>query len=473
MEVNAQEEITWILWFLAHYLEPDAEWKNSRGEQWSIEKLVRLQTQADVLRGACGGCHGLFAMAFARNNYLKKTNEPLRGLWIDAEQKLQRYISMAQSIQNNDGSFPTKYFKGYGEPADYSERLAAPGHMMEWLMIALPDERLKEPWVRKGIEYLARTIISFRNIQVDCGPLYHALDALVIYRDRMRMMSDQPPIKQEYAEKKPAVQEKPVEVPAKTAMVDVPPEKKTITDSMVADKAPQIVPENNADTAKVENKHPLTTQESNMPILTPDNKKPAATAMGEKNTQGISANKNVNDVLNNANIQKSIILDKNDPFQLPQQMGEADDQSADCGEPVVKTDKKTQLKNVIHALSVPPVNIAAELKSSQDWKKVDRKEKVEEHNTAPLNQSTKQDEQQWKSGENEEVSKNPEAQAVNPEPAQKSDADDKQPEQDMKEQSPKPVAKMDEEDFSLPVPVKQEDKQENEEEGQPAPEIED
>jgi hypothetical protein len=221
MEINSQEEITWTLWFLSHYLEPDAEWTNMRGEPWGIEKMVRLQTQADVLRGACGGCHGLFALAFARNNYLKKTNQPLRGVWMDSEQKLQTYIAQAKSIQLADGSFPTRYFRGYGTPTSFSERLAAPGHMMEWLMIALPDERLKEPWVRKGIEFIARQLISFRHQQADCGPMYHALDALAIYHARMKAKS-RIETKEEIAQTTPVVPTTPAPI-ASVPPITVPP----------------------------------------------------------------------------------------------------------------------------------------------------------------------------------------------------------------------------------------------------------
>lgn len=185
-DLNAREEVAWSLWFLSHYLEPDEEWINNKGEFWSIEKLVEEELQSDVYRSACGGTHGLFAIAFARNNYLQKSkNKVLSGVWVRAEQKINRFIAEAKSVQRSNGSFPTKYFKGFGDPKDISERLASSGHMMEWLMIALPEERLREPWVRRGIYYLSTQVLTHRNHRIDCGPFYHAMDALVIYRDRI------------------------------------------------------------------------------------------------------------------------------------------------------------------------------------------------------------------------------------------------------------------------------------------------
>src|SRR5690606_3631002 len=86
MEVQAGEEPTWTLWGLVHYLGPDATWQNKHGESWSIERLVRSQVYEPVARAACGGTHGLFALAYARNKYLE-TGRPLSGAWLEADQK--------------------------------------------------------------------------------------------------------------------------------------------------------------------------------------------------------------------------------------------------------------------------------------------------------------------------------------------------------------------------------------------------
>ncbi len=48
LTVSAREEITWTLWFLTHYIDQDSEWDNAAGEPWSMEQLVRIQTQASV-----------------------------------------------------------------------------------------------------------------------------------------------------------------------------------------------------------------------------------------------------------------------------------------------------------------------------------------------------------------------------------------------------------------------------------------
>ncbi len=183
MQVHAGVEITWTLWALAHYEEPDAQWFNAAGEPWSIERLVKLQVDEPVTSGACGGCHGLFALAYARNMYLS-TKKPLRGVWFEADQKIKHYIAEARALQNADGSFSTDHFKGPGYSDDFGLRITTSGHQLEWLMIALPQSKLKEEWFRRAIANVARDLVNNRHVASDCGPLYHGMHALVVYRQR-------------------------------------------------------------------------------------------------------------------------------------------------------------------------------------------------------------------------------------------------------------------------------------------------
>ncbi|MBS0261619.1 MAG: hypothetical protein JSS02_06640 [Planctomycetes bacterium] len=187
MQVNGNYEITWTLWALAHYEEPDAQWFNAAGEPWSIERLVKLQVDEPVESGACGGCHGLFALAYARNMYLSTLppgKKHLRGVWFEADQKIKRYVALAKSLQNADGSFSSEHFRGPGYSEDFATRITTSGHQLEWLMIALPQSKLNEEWFRRAIASVARDLINNRHVASDCGPLYHGMHALVIYRQR-------------------------------------------------------------------------------------------------------------------------------------------------------------------------------------------------------------------------------------------------------------------------------------------------
>jgi len=183
MQLREGPEVTWTLWALAHYIPPDSEWINAYGEAWSIERMVQIQTHESVLNAACGGTHGLFVLAYARNRYIA-TKKPLRGVWLEADQKIQRFIQEARTMQNPDGSFSADYFQGRRWDPDFTKRLPANGHMLEWLMVALPQSDLKQDWVRRGVESVADDLYNNRKVAVDCGPLYHAVDALNLYNYR-------------------------------------------------------------------------------------------------------------------------------------------------------------------------------------------------------------------------------------------------------------------------------------------------
>ena len=184
-DVNDREEITWTLWALSHYLGTDVQWKNRTGEAWSIERLVRIQARESTSEASCGGTHGLFALARTRNIH-RSSGKPMRGVWLEADQTLQRYIQSARALQNRDGSFSNSYFTGRANTNDFIQRCTTSGHTLEFLMMALSDEGLKQEWVRRGIASVARGLNQHRNEPIDCGPLYHAVSGLVVYRDRVK-----------------------------------------------------------------------------------------------------------------------------------------------------------------------------------------------------------------------------------------------------------------------------------------------
>jgi hypothetical protein len=221
MTVNDREEITWTLWSLARYLPIDSEWINAANEPWSIERLVQIQTYAEPNDAACGGTHGLFALSIARNAYVF-SGKPLRGIWLEADQKIKRYVAESKALQNPDGTFSTVYFSGPGQSSEFSKRIASSGHILEFLMVALSDKQLKEAWVQRSIRAVAKDLVDHKQDAADCGPLYHALHALVLYQQRTGQ-----PI---FAPKEPT--KKPVEAkPAKQPEVEKV--ETTTTDSAV------------------------------------------------------------------------------------------------------------------------------------------------------------------------------------------------------------------------------------------------
>lgn len=184
-EVNTDEEITWTLWAFSRYLPWDTEWVSDRNEEWSIEKLVQVQMQSEPTKSACGGTHGLFALASAVNSYAKDQKH-LRGTWLEASMRVRQYAEYARSMQNRDGSFSSKYFEGPEYASDVNKRVSTTGHTLEFLMEALPQSRLNEPWVRSAVYRIATDLIEYKKQPLEPGGMYHAIDSLVIYRERTR-----------------------------------------------------------------------------------------------------------------------------------------------------------------------------------------------------------------------------------------------------------------------------------------------
>ena len=195
MNVHAGDsnEVAWTLWFLSNYLAPDEKWVNKDGNPWSMEQLVTIQTNAPLfnpekLLAPCGGTHGLFALACACNSYEKKFGK-LDGAWFTARMKLDERIAQAKAMQNGDGSFSTEYFKNSGWSAEMGPRFKSSGHMLEWLMLALPPEELKQQWVQAGVMSVANDLVGNGNVDIvdtaTTGAMYHALHALVLYRNRI------------------------------------------------------------------------------------------------------------------------------------------------------------------------------------------------------------------------------------------------------------------------------------------------
>lgn len=186
MEINDREEVTWDLWTFAYYFDMNERWVNAKGEPWSMEQLVDTTLrQFSATKSPCGGCHGLFALASARNAYLQSGNR-LSGVWTKAHMHLEQHIALAKKQQNSDGSFSSKYFIGPQYSDEPSKRISTTGHTLEFLMMSLQQSRLREPWVRNAVAAVSRDLIQYQKEPLEVGGMYHAVHALVLYRERTR-----------------------------------------------------------------------------------------------------------------------------------------------------------------------------------------------------------------------------------------------------------------------------------------------
>ena len=186
VRLNRVEEVTWTLWAFSVYLDSETRWYNARREIWSMDRLVQEELKSRPEKHACGGTHGLYALASARNARLQEGKQ-LRGHWLLAHEKVGRYAALARQLQNPDGSFSDNYFKGRSHQRDLVTRIGSSGHTLEFLMMALPQSELDRPWVRAGVGRVATDLLAGRRAEVGgkaVGGMYHAVHALKLYRER-------------------------------------------------------------------------------------------------------------------------------------------------------------------------------------------------------------------------------------------------------------------------------------------------
>lgn len=187
-DLRPGQEATWTLMALATYLPPGSSWQGADGESWNLERVMGMELEADLASSACGGAHRLYGLATAVNRHRQQqpgAAAPLPGIWGEAEETIADCIERARRFQQADGSFSTQYFERPASSPDVFAKLGSSGHVFEFLAVALPEERLTEPWVLRGAARLVTMLEQTADIDVECGALYHAAHGLLLYRNRL------------------------------------------------------------------------------------------------------------------------------------------------------------------------------------------------------------------------------------------------------------------------------------------------
>lgn len=182
--INVDQEYSWTLMGLTAYRPTDYEWTASDGQKWSIGKLVEIEAGHDLQASACGGAHRLCGLTLAYKRHLAQGRN-IDGPWQLADDKIQSSIKTAREFQNSDGSLSSNYLERPGRSADLSENLGATGHVLEFVVLAVPDSEIRAEWIRRAAIFLCDVIERTKDIPLECGALYHATSGLVIYRERL------------------------------------------------------------------------------------------------------------------------------------------------------------------------------------------------------------------------------------------------------------------------------------------------
>lgn len=178
-----KSELTFKLIGLVHYLGSEGKWENRHG-RWDIERLIREELAQPVIGAACGGTHRMMGFSFALRQR-EREGLPIDGQWARARKFVDDFHEYTLKLRNSDGSFSTNWFEGRGGDPDRNRRLQTTGHILEWLVFSLPEERLTDPEIVESVDYLTNLMLSYRTQNWEIGPRGHAIRALALYDERV------------------------------------------------------------------------------------------------------------------------------------------------------------------------------------------------------------------------------------------------------------------------------------------------
>ena len=177
-------ELSFKLIGLVHYLDSDETWESEQGDQWNIPRLIKEEIAQPIIGGTCGGTHRMTGLGYAVRVRLQR-GEPIDGEWARAKKYVDDYYEYAFKLQNSDGSMSTSYFRGPSRGGTVEDRLTTTGHVLEWLVLSLPDQQLQDERVNRAVKYLIQMLNQHRDRRWSVGSLGHAIHALVVYEQRV------------------------------------------------------------------------------------------------------------------------------------------------------------------------------------------------------------------------------------------------------------------------------------------------
>ena len=184
-------ELTFKLIGLSHYLKSDTAWRTSDGERWDIPRLIKEELAQPIVGAACGGTHRMMGFSYSVR-VREKRGEPVTGEWLRAQKYVKDYVEYTFRLQNPDGSFSTKFYEGRGNSSDIQERLRTTGHLLEWLVFTMPEDRLLDPRLLAAVKYLSQLMLRNQDEKWEVGPKGHAVRALVLFDKRVSGRSTWP-----------------------------------------------------------------------------------------------------------------------------------------------------------------------------------------------------------------------------------------------------------------------------------------
>ncbi len=176
---------------LATYVQ-EPSWKDSLGGDWTLQRVVAEELNRPLGSHSYAATSRLLGLAVALERF-KSDKVPLDGDLARANRHIEDSIAYAYAEQNSDGSW------GRAGTGDYAASVASTAHMLEWLVTALPANRLEEPAIVRAIDFLYNTFntphyqtyISTMSAR-EISAAMHAAYVLNVYDRRVFIPADPP-----------------------------------------------------------------------------------------------------------------------------------------------------------------------------------------------------------------------------------------------------------------------------------------
>jgi len=191
LNCRAGTDLSFTLIGLAYYVDDEGSWENDLGEEWSVERLVREELARSTSTSDSDVTNRLMGLSYAIQRREKQA-EPVEGEFFTARQYMSKFHDFALDVQNPDGTWHPGFFARKGNSRDTAGTLRSTGHILEWLALSLPNDRLQDPRVLRSVVYLvkalgtqrSRTNVASMSMR-DVDGVMHAAHALSIYDGRV------------------------------------------------------------------------------------------------------------------------------------------------------------------------------------------------------------------------------------------------------------------------------------------------
>lgn len=182
-DIYEGKEAIWTLMAFSSYLPLDAKWTAKDGQEWTIERIMAMENKHALSDPPCGGAHRLYGLTCAVNRYLAE-GRTLEGIWKEADEKIQAGIKAAREFQQPDGMLSSRYFERPAKAAEVGEQMGSAGHVLEFVVLAASNDQIREPWLTRAVVRMCNLFEKTKDLDMECGALYHAAHGLQLYRLR-------------------------------------------------------------------------------------------------------------------------------------------------------------------------------------------------------------------------------------------------------------------------------------------------